>query len=509
MERFSIAHVASECAPLAKVGGLGDVVAALAEEQARRGDRVLVVLPRYRDLAAPAGWKHHDLGRTKVPWGVAQEPAGFSLMEDSAGLRRVMLVNHLGDRRFFDRPGLYDDPNTREGWRDNGERFLFFCRAALEGLKGFGEHFDVLHAHDHQAAWAPCFARTLESDEPAFDGLATVFTIHNLGYQGIHDPWVLGLAGFPREMFFPQSPFEYWGRVNFMKVGLKFADLISTVSPTYAREIQTTGEYGCGLEGVLRRRTGDVRGILNGIDDAVWNPATDTHLPARYDRARLAGKATCRRALQLACGFPLGEDLPVVGIVSRLVEQKGFDLLLASEAELLELPCRFVILGLGQPRYQEAFHRLAFERPDRFWFATSHDEGLAHRIEAGSDLFLMPSRYEPCGLNQMYSLRYGTVPVVRATGGLADTVHEFDPITREGNGFVFHAFEADEMLMALRRALAVWTEPELWRALQENGMSRDFSWRVAADGYDRLYHEARERVAAGRVPTLESVRDTF
>ncbi len=509
MNPLSIAHVASEYAPLAKVGGLGDVVAALAGEQVRRGHRVLVVLPRYRDLAVPAGWRLHALGGTRVPWGVAQEPASFSLIEDPAGERRVLLVNHEGDRRFFDRPGLYDDPQTREGWRDNGERFLFFCRAALEGLKGFGETFDVLHAHDHQAAWVNCFARTHEADEPAFDGIATVFTIHNLGYQGIHDPWVLGLAGFPREMFYPQSPFEYWGRVNFLKVGLKFADLISTVSPTYAREIQTTGEYGCGLEGVLRRRTGDVRGILNGIDDGVWNPAVDPLIPAHYDRDHLDGKTTCRRALALSCGFPLDEDLPTVGIVSRLVEQKGFDLFEPVENELCELPCRFVVLGLGQPRYQDFFRRLAFERPHQFWFATSHDEALAHRIEAGSDLFLMPSRYEPCGLNQMYSLRYGTVPVVRSTGGLADTVHEFDPITREGNGFVFHPFESDEMLMALRRALAVWSEPDLWRELMRGGMARDFSWRVAADGYDRLYAEARERVAHGRVPTLESVRDTF
>lgn len=507
--RLSIAHVASEMAPLAKVGGLADVVSALALEQARRGHRVLVALPRYRTLKIPAGWSTHDLGGTRVPWGLGQEPARFTIVEDAHSELRVLLVDHAGDRRFFDRPGLYDDPQTREGWPDNAERNLFFARAAVEGLKGFGEKFDIVHAHDQQAAWVPCFVRTHEADEPAFADVATIFTIHNLGYQGIVDPWLLSVAGFSRELFFPQSPFEYWGRVNFMKVGIVFADLVSTVSPTYAREIQSNGELGFGLEGVLRRRTGDVRGILNGIDDTVWNPATDPYLDSHYDRDTVEGKLANRRALALACGFPLDPDWPIVGMVSRLVEQKGVELIEAAERSLCELPARFVVLGVGQPRWQDLFRRLAFERPWQWWFGTSHDEGLAHRIEAGSDLFLMPSRYEPCGLNQMYSLRYGTVPVVRETGGLADTVREFDPVTREGNGFVFQAFAADDLVMALRRALAVRAEPELWRTLQRNGMAQDFSWRVSADGYDHLYGEALRRVAQGRVPTLQSVRDSF
>ncbi len=509
MAALGIVHLASEMSPLAKVGGLADVVAALAREQVRRGHRVLVVLPYYRDLQLPQGWTLSETGRAKVPWGIGAEPARFQLAEAPDGSMRVLLVEHTGERKFFDRPGIYDDPATRQGYPDNAERFLFFSRAALVGLTGFGETFDVLHAHDQQAAWVPCFARTHEADEPAFERIATVFTIHNLGYQGIVDPWVLSVAGFSRELFFPQSPFEYWGRVNFMKVGLVFADLISTVSPTYALEIQASGEYGYGLEGVLRRRTGDVRGILNGIDNDEWDPAKDVNLDAHYDREHLDGKRACAHALALASGFPMDPDWPIIGIVSRLVEQKGFELIEEAERELCELPARFVILGVGQPRYHEFFSRLASERPWQWHFATTHDEALAHRIEAGSDLFLMPSRYEPCGLNQMYSLRYGTVPVVRATGGLADTVREFDPITRAGNGFVFHAFTADEMVMALRRALAVHAESELWRLLQRNGMALDFSWKVAADGYDRLYEEAMERVAHGRVPTLDSVRDNF
>jgi starch synthase len=506
---LSVAHLASELAPFAKVGGLGDVVAALATEQVRRGHRVVVALPHWRDLSLPEGWRLSDLSGIRVPWGMGHEPARFTMAEGPDDLPSVLLVDHAGDRRFFQRAGFYDDPQTREGYPDNPERFLFFTRAALEALKGFGEHFDVVHAHDQQAAWAPCFIRTHDIDEHAWKGTATVFTIHNLGYQGIVDPWVLGLAGFPRDTFFPQSPFEYHGRVNYMKVGLLFADLVSTVSPTYAREIQSGGEFGFGLEGVLRRRTGDVRGILNGIDTEAWDPATDRWLPAHYDAERLEGKAACRRALALESGFPLEPDWPIVGMVSRLVEQKGCDLLEQAERALCDLPARFVVLGIGATRFVEFFRRLATDRPWQWRCELAHDEGLAHRIEAGADLFLMPSRYEPCGLNQLYSLRYGTVPVARATGGLADTVREFDPITRQGNGFVFEPYAPDDMVMALRRALATLAEPVLWQVVQRNGMARDSSWQVAADGYDRLYDEALERVRLGRVPTLESVRDTF
>jgi starch synthase len=417
----------------------------------------------------------------------------------------VLLVEHAGERRFFDRSGVYDDPVNGEGYPDGGERFLFFCRAALEGLKRLGERIDVLHAHDHQAAWTPCFVRTHEAYDPAFGGAATVLTLHNLGYQGLHDPWVLGLAGFGLELFYPGSPFEFWGRVNNLKVGVAFADALSTVSPRYAREIQSSPEFGYGLEGLLRRRAADLYGILNGIDIEYWNPATDRFLERRYDREHLEERAANRAALARACGF--GEaGPPIVGMVSRMVEQKGFDLVEQAAGELLRLEARFVVLGSGQPRYQELMSSLAAAHPDRVCYRSGFDEPLAHRIEAGADVFLMPSRYEPCGLNQMYSLRYGTVPVVRETGGLADTVEEFDPLSGQGTGFLFARFEAGEMVAALRRALAIHRQPKLWRALQLNGMSRDFSWRASADGYDRLYRDVRERLAREGPPTLESVR---
>ena len=492
-------------APLVKIGGLADMVGALAFEQARAGHRVVVALPAYSAVTLPAGWTRRPLGARDVPWGMGREPAHFELAS-GPGSPQVLLVEHTGGRRFFQRAGVYDDPRTGEGYPDGGERFLFFSRAALEGIKLLGERFDVVHAHDHQAAWVPCFLRTHDAHDPAFAGAASVLTIHNLGYQGIHDAWVLGLAGFGLELFYPGSPFEFWGRVNNLKVGLSFADALTTVSPRYAHEIQENGEFGFGLEGVLRRRGEDLHGILNGIDVETWNPATDPHLPRAYDRERLEPKAANREALRIECGFPTAPDWPIVGMISRLVEQKGFDLIEPAAAELARLEARFVVLGSGPPRYQELLRRLARARPERLCFREGYDEPLAHRIEGGADLYLMPSRYEPCGLNQMYSLRYGTVPVVRATGGLADTVTEFDPMSGRGTGFRFERFDAGEMVAALRRALSIQRQGELWRALQRNGMGADFSWKASAGRYERLYRDTRAKVAAEGAPTLDSVR---
>ena len=518
----TIVHVASEMTPLAKAGGLGDVIGALAAEQARRGHRVTVALPAYRSLAVPEGWTRHPHPGCDVPWGLGVEPAGFEILRPparpggreggdggagaSGGSLEVLLVEHRGARRFFDREGIYDDPARGQSYPDGAERFMFFARAALQALARRGEPIDILHAHDHQAGWVPCFARTHLAAEPPFAGVATVFTIHNLGYQGIHDPWVLGLAGFGRELFYPAGPFEFFGRVNDMKVGLLFADLLSTVSPRYAREIQSGGEFGFGLEGVLQHRSADLRGILNGIDDETWDPARDRFLPHPYDRAHPEGKLKVRAALREECGFPGSPDWPLVGTVTRLVEQKGLDLIEQAEADLLRLDARFIILGAGQPRFQELLTRLMIRHPQRFYYRAGFDERFAHLIEGGCDLFLMPSRYEPCGLNQMYSLRYGTLPVVRATGGLADTVSDFDLEARTGTGFVFQRYEAAEMVAALRRGLTAWRQPAVRAGLMERGMSLDFSWRASADGYDRLYADALARVRAGAAPTLDSVR---
>jgi len=504
--RLTIAHVASEMAPIAKVGGLADMVGALAVEQARRGHRVVVALPGYRGIELPESWRLTPVSSVAVAWGLGKETAEFELWQDPESGLRVLLVRHVGERRFFERAGIYDDPRTGESYADNAERFLFFSRAACEGLARLGEKFDVVHCHDHQAAWVPCFLRTHLVTELAFSSAATVFTIHNLGYQGITDSWVLALAGFGGEHFTPGGPFEYWGRVNVMKVGLVFADMLSTVSPRYAVEIQESGEFGFGLEGVLALRSEDLRGILNGIDDVTWNPATDPLLPNRYDASNLERKVLNRLALIGECGFQTSPDLMIVGMVTRLVEQKGIDLLEQAARDLLKLNARFVVLGTGHQRYVEFLQKLAVRHPDRVCFRLGYDEALAHRIEGGADLFLMPSRYEPCGLNQMYSLRYGTPPLVRAVGGLADSVAEFDPLTRVGTGFLFQSYSSAEMVAALRHAQSIWKHVELWRHAQLNGMKCDFSWRRSADRYELLYAEARRRVESGRAMTLPAVR---
>ena len=492
---LSVVHVASEMAPLAKVGGLADVVGALAREQARRGHRVTVVLPAYRTLALPEGWSRERLAGVDVPWGMGRERAGFERLRppetDGAGSSlTVLLVEHAGERRFFDRPGIYDDPKSGEGWPDNAERFLFFARAALEGLKVLGAPVDVLHCHDQQAAWVPCFARTHEAAAAPFREVATAFTIHNLGYQGIYDSWILGLAGFPRELFYPSSPFEFWGRVNYMKVGLAFADVLSTVSPRYAQEIQSGGEFGFGLEGVLARRKDDLFGILNGIDDEVWNPASDPHLARRYDADCLPEKEANRAALMKECGFPAAARPPLVGIVSRLVEQKGFDLIEEAQPELARLDARWVVLGVGQSRFVDLFRAWHEAHPHRMHYRAGFDEGFAHRIEGSCDFFLMPSRYEPCGLNQMYSLRYGTVPVVRAVGGLDDTVRNFNARTGQGNGFKFDEYSPQALLNTLRWALGIFRDRAAWQRIQREGMTQDFSWDASARQYVKVYEQA-------------------
>ena len=506
MKPLSIVHVTTEYAPLVRIGGRADMVGGLAREQSRRGHPVLVVLPHYASIAMPPGVVRTPLGGVDVPGGMGRERATFELIETGAGEPRLLLVGHAGARGFYARSGVYDDPETGAAYGDNAERFVFFARAALEGLKKTGETFDVLHAHDHQAAWAPCFARTHDAAAPAFAGLATVFTIHNLGYQGLYDSWVLALAGFAPDQFFPGAVFEFWGRVNFMKIGIAFADRITTVSPRHAREIQKTPEFGYGLEGLLARRAADLTGVLNGIDDA-WDPATDPWIAERYDAAHLAGKAQSRAALAAECGFDVPAAWPLVGASAGLEEQKGWDLVLQAAAELRQMEARFVFMGRGQPRFRDELRSLADADPDRIFFREARDQGFLHRMLAGCDLLLVPSRFEPCGLNQMVAQRYGTAPLVHAVGGLADSVEELDPLAGTGTGFRFERFEAAEMTAALRRALALAREPEVWAGLQRRAMTRDFTWRRPADEYEAIYAGARAKVAKSGAPTLASVRE--
>jgi starch synthase len=394
----------------------------------------------------------------------------------------VYLVEH--ERLFGSRRGLYGEGGR--DYADNAERFGYLARAALALPAALGLRPRIVHLNDWQTGLAAWMLRREHAEDRALTGARTVFTIHNLAYQGVFPKDVLPVVGLPWDVFRYEA-MEFHDQLNFMKAGLVFSDALTTVSPTYAREVLTP-EAGHGLDPLLRHRARDLHGILNGIDVAEWDPERDPHLPAHYSAADLSGKASCKAALQRELGLPERAHVPLVGIVGRLVDQKGFDLVAAALGDLLARDVQVAILGTGDPAYEEAFRGAARERPDRLAARIGFDEPLAHRIEAGADLFLMPSRFEPCGLNQMYSLRYGTVPVVRAVGGLEDTVQDFDG-WRSGTGFKFREYTPNALLVAVRRALDVHRDAAAWRGLVLRGMAEDNSWARSAARYEALYRD--------------------
>lgn len=473
---MDVVHVVSEMVPFSKTGGLADVAGALPEAQARLGARVSVITPLYDPRRVGAVLRHeHPI--TVVLNGVALS-ADVWVTRTPAGVT----VYHLQAPGLYERPGLYGERGA--DYPDNALRFAFLAHAALSLVRSLNLKPDVIHAHDWQAALVPLLVRLHLGR-----CVDTVLTIHNLGYQGLFDRSALADAGLPASLFHPGGV-EFWGRVSFLKAGLISADRLTTVSPRYAAEI-TTPEFGHGLDGVLRGRQADLLGILNGIDAVTWDPSADPYLPAHYTADDLSGKATCRSSLCAEMGFPtpIPPERAVLGVVSRFADQKGFDLIFEALPRLLERDVVLVALGAGEPRYEEGFRALERAHPDRVRVRVAVDEGLAHRIEAGADLFLMPSRYEPCGLNQMYSLRYGTLPVVRETGGLADSVPDADA-NPDGLGFSFAEATSAALLDAIDRALAAWADPRRRRDLQQRGMGRDYSWTAAArktlDLYDEL-----------------------
>ena len=471
---MEILFVASEVAPFSKTGGLGDVSEALPEALVAHGHAVAVVSPRYGGIdPGRAGFEpRHRAVR------VRGEPTTVHVR------RTGRLVHYLVEHEHFfgGRRGLYGEHG--HDYPDNAERFAYLCRAALAVPAALGHRPRIVHLNDWQTALAAWLLRAEHAEDPAISAARTVFTIHNLAYQGVFRKELLPALGLPWEVF-RFDAMEFHDRLNLMKAGLVFADALTTVSPRYAAEIATP-EGGEGLDPLLRHRRVDLHGILNGIDVRAWDPATDPALPAHFDLHRLAGKRACKEALQREVGLPVRADVPVVAVVSRLVEQKGIDLVLAALPELLRRELQLVVLGTGRHDWEGALARAAREHPHRLAVRLGFDEPLAHRIEAGADVFLMPSRYEPCGLNQLYSLRYGTVPVVREVGGLADTVEDFDG-WRRGTGFRFRDQEPKAMLVALWRALELRRDRRAWHAMVRRGMAQDFSWGRSAARYEELY----------------------
>ena len=485
---MQIAFVTSEVVPFAKTGGLADVCGALPIELEKLGHSVALFAPAYRSI-----WQAGiPIDPTPIRFSI---PIGSKAVE--GGLLRSTLpqsnvsVYLIDQPAYYDRAGLYGQAG--EDYPDNCERFVFFCRAVLESIGQLEFSPDVLHCHDWQTGLIPALFQTEFCKRSGYPSFATLMTIHNLAYQGSFWHWDMLLTGIDWK-YFNWRQMEFYGQLNLLKTGIVFADAITTVSPRYAEEIQTY-EYGCGLEGVLRHRAEAIAGILNGIDVDEWNPARDPHLAAGYDRTTWReGKAACKSALQQELGLPKSPTTPLIGSIGRLASQKGWAIILpVLEKWLLHSDLQWAILGSGDWEYHQALEDLARRFPAKLGVRLDFSNGLAHRIEAGADLFLMPSRYEPCGLNQMYSLRYGTPPIVFHTGGLADTVVDASPEylhDKTANGFSFREFTADALHGTIRRAVETYNDhPDVWSQLVERGMQQDWSWSKSAQKYEALYRQ--------------------
>lgn len=476
---MKIAMIASEVTPFAKTGGLADVLGTLSVALERLGHELCVIAPAYRSVLQGNFDLHESDFDLSVPVADRHVPASVL----SASIGTSLPVYFIRADAYFDRDQLYG--TAQRDFPDNAERFTFFSRAALELLRR--QPVDVVHCHDWQAALATIFLKTQPERYPELAAAKCVFTIHNLGFQGIFPQLNWHLLNLDPAFFTPRY-LEFFSNINLLKGALVFADRITAVSPSYAQEIMAA-EQGFGLDGVLRERAADVRGILNGVDYSVWNPWTDEFLAHHYGENSLTVKRDCKADLRRMLGLPEVPRTPVLAMITRLTLQKGIDLVEAIFDELMERNVQLVLLGSGEPRFESFFRAAAARKPQQVAVRIGFDEPLAHRIEAGADLFLMPSLYEPCGLNQMFSLKYGTIPVVRAVGGLKDTVQDYDAASQTGTGFVVPTHDAPALLQAIDRGLAAFADKEIWNGLRRRAMAMDFSWERSARVYSSMYKE--------------------
>lgn len=469
---MNIIQIASEAVPFCKTGGLGDVAGALPLAIAKEGHTVSIILPYYTVKISPKKHKIRD-AETKIKVAIDNKEVIGELF--TCRISHNVTVYLIRQDQYFNREELYQTP---EGdYPDNAERFIFFTKAALHVASQLNP--DIIHMHDWQSAMAAVFLKTTYKNYKGLSRAKTLFTIHNLGYQGLFPHSAMPLTGLGWELF-TFDKLEFYGKLNFLKGGIVFSDAINTVSKKYAEEILTP-EFGCGLEGALAQRKKDLYGIINGIDYSEWNPATDNFLSAKYDAKNIAGKAVCKAALQDIYKLPVKANVPLFGIVSRLTSQKGFDILEAAMPEIMKQDVQIVILGTGEKKYHEMLLRVAKEYPQKLGIKIAFDNAVAHQIEAGCDIFLMPSHYEPCGLNQLISLKYGTIPLVRATGGLDDTIEH------NKNGFKFTNYDQASLLRCFQEALDAYKKPNDWKRLVQNAFQCDFSWNSSAKEYINLY----------------------
>ncbi len=480
---MNVLFCVSEAVPFAKTGGLADVAGALPAALRRKGLDVRVMMPLYRGIS-----RSFLEPVQRVSSVIGGRAFGAAIWQGTfPNGTPVYLVD---SPPLYDRSGLYGEGGA--DYDDNLLRFAFFCQSAVTFMHESWQP-DLVHSHDWQAALIPAYLRLQRNPLPS------LFTVHNLAYQGIFPPDQFPLTCLPAEAFTMEAV-EFYGKVNVMKAGLISSHVLNTVSETYAREIQTE-EFGMGLDGLMRARSADLFGVLNGVDYSQWDPSVDPHIPARYNADDLTGKARCKAALQQELGLPDNAYTPLIGTVARLVSQKGFDLVVAALESIVAMGAQVVVLGTGDADYEAAFREAADRWPNQVRAIIGFDERLAHLIEAGADIFLMPSRFEPSGLNQLYSLRYGTVPVVRRTGGLADSISDVSPEALhlgQANGFVFDHYGPNALIATVGRAVAAYRDPGLWRWLQHVGMRADFSWDRTADRYLILYQTTIERAAKWR-----------
>lgn len=474
---MKIVIVTSESVPYAKTGGLADVTGALLKEFLRLGEEAFIIMPFYSRVRDSC--KVIDTG-IRIKINIISESIEASLLKSQ---NRDYPAYFIRNDRFFRREGLYGDVNG--DYHDNAMRFSFFSQAALKAIRSLGFRADIVHVHDWQAALLPFYLKNFYKEDPFFKQAKTVLTIHNLGYQGLFAPSVLPYLGIGLEYFNPHG-IEFYGKVNFLKAGIISADALTTVSENYAKEILTE-EYGFGLDGVLRSRSSRLYGILNGIDSALWNPETDKYIPKRYTLKNIKGKQICKVSLIKEASLGIKPSQPLIGFVGRFAVQKGIDLIERSITDIANLGAGFVIVGSGDKGLEDSLMGKSISLKDRVYVKVGYDEGFARMIYAGADIFLMPSRYEPCGLTQLIAMRYGTVPIVRATGGLVDTVDDYDHLTEKGSGFMFRGYDVPQLIESLKRAICVYKQKLKWTRLMKEIMKKDFSWENSAKKYLQLF----------------------
>ena len=488
-KKLKILFVTSEIVPFIKTGGLADVSSALPQMLSELGHEVRIVVPKY-GAVDDRKFKIHEIVRLKdLNLKIGDKEVIFSLKSCFLPGPRVRVqIYFLDNQEYFgSRNSLYSDPKTGKDYLDNDERFILLSRAVMELIIKLGWIPDVIHLNDWQCGLIPAYLKTIYKDYEGFDTFKTLFTVHNLAYQGEFPIASFKKTELPKELESVSKGILHGGKVNFMKSGLMFADVINTVSQTYSNEIRTKEEYGEGLKDILAKRKDSLYGIINGIDKNVWNPEKDKQISANFSLKNLEGKLTNKKELAERFGLPYDENVPIIGLISRLYDSKGIDLLQKAFNDLIKLNVQVILLGTGDQKYHTFFEKMASKNPKKFALYLGFNDELAHIIEAGSDMFLMPSKYEPCGLNQMYSLTYGTVPIVRETGGLADTVIKYNEKTEEGTGFVFKKYNAVEMLKEIKRAVKIFENKKNWQKIMRAGMKLDFGWDVSAKRYIELY----------------------